>query len=161
MEPNKILIIGQGEAKAPLRAVADSLKKLGILPSCYFDADIKRAVSFLPDVGFVLVGLSRAAREVTSEQHKLEKKLFEAVAKMEQPVPCGILRDTDGYISAPYLTLYGNLVRLVCADAHDGQPAPLDLFNGFRLLTIGDAVELAGEIAEEIRSFLHVTPVTI
>lgn len=161
MEPNKILIVGHDETKAPLRAVKEALKKVGIIASCYFDDEMERAQEHLSDVSFVLIGLSRAGREPSSVQHAREKGLFDKIANMQHRLPCGVVRDCDGHISAQYLVKHGGLIRIVCTDGPDGQRAPLDLFSNFRQLWIDDSVKFADEIAEGIRAFLHVTPVTV
>lgn len=160
-EANKVILVGHDETKDSIRATADTLKSMGMVPSCYFNEDIDRVTDQLNGVGLVLVGLSRAGREVSSKQYERERKLFERISKMHEPIPCGVIRDCDGYISAAYLTTYGHLVRLVFTDRQDGQLAPLELFKNFRDFPVDHPQMIAMVVAPQVRTFLHVTPVTV
>lgn len=149
------LLVGSNETKGPLRAVAVALKSIGCIPSSYFDQDVESAAAQLRSADFLLLALSRAGREVSSAEHRREQTLLEQVMAMPSPIACGVLRDVDGYISAPYLTKYGPLMRLVIA--RGDQRAPLILFNDFKLRLVQDATMEAHAIARAISGCVGAT----
>ncbi|HTR18414.1 MAG TPA: hypothetical protein VMH91_00305 [Candidatus Paceibacterota bacterium] len=118
--PNKVVLIGHDEACETLRDVALNLRSRGLIASMYRNDDVLHAISeVMSSTAFLLIGLSRAGREVSeinSRTHTNERTILELVARMPKPIPCGVVADIDGYISAPYLTKHGELVRLVATD---------------------------------------------
>lgn len=161
MEANKIVIVGHGDTKHAARAIANAMRHSGMIASCYFDDDIRQTAKYLEGVGLVLFCLSRESRQPGTDQYRLEKELFDSIADMHERPPCGVLRDVDGYISAPYLVHHGLLVRLVFTDGDDGKQAPLELFGDFERHGVTNPIEQAGAIATQIADYLHVSPAFI
>lgn len=116
--PKKIVLIGHDEACELLVEIVKELRSRQHVASLYRNGDVLHAASEVTSADFLLIGLSKAGREVSdinSSAHRNEQIIMEMVACMRTPIPCGVICDINEYISAPYLTKHGGLVRLVAA----------------------------------------------
>ena len=129
-----ILLAGHGNAQRRLVPVAQALRNEGgVVVSGFYGKDFPYARMSLSSARFVLLGLSRESREMSSDAHAHEELLLSHIKGLTDPLPCGVLCDEDGHVSAPYLTKYGGpLMRLVFADSaipaifEDFEKGPID-----------------------------------
>lgn len=150
----KMVLFGNGEASDPLRAIADALRDRQVRALTYVNDHVPLASRELEDTNFLILGLSRASREKSSNAHAKEKEVLFAASRLTVNRPhIAIVRDIDGWISAPYLTMTGLAVAYLFTGC---QPFPDELFNNAIKTGIGDPIVEADRIAEILRSSLRI-----
>ena len=150
-----ILVAGHNEAREPLLHIAQEIRERSVAVDCYFNSHVDvlaASDTALADASFLLLGLSRASREVSSIEYKRESSLFERIHSKHAQLPCGVLRDTSGFVSAHYLARYGSIVRIVFSD--ERQPCP-DVFDKVMQLTLLDPHVKVGLVADSIIGYLN------
>ena len=124
-----ILLLGHSGARKHLSAILAELRgKPGIVASAYFDGDFNYGKSALRSASFILLGLSRTSRDVSSGEHSKEELMLGRIAAMHGRPACGLLQDEDGHISAQYLAQYGHVFTHVFSA--DPKIRSLGIFNG-------------------------------
>lgn len=130
----KVVLVGHADSRAVITPITRDLRIRGHQSSAYFDDSAPFAARELDSADFFLIGLSRVGRDANTDAHRAEKALLEAVKKLPYRIPCGIISDIDGNISAPYLVTHGELFRLV-ASSEPKQVESLELFKEYRVVT--------------------------
>jgi hypothetical protein len=123
--------------------------------SCYFDlaiASLTRADHVPAD--FLLIGLSNASRNEALAEHELEK---DALARaIDADIPCGIMCDGNGNISASYLKDLGPKVALVVGfDRMSVACSSTELCHAAAPLYISDLASDAEKVALAISKMLQ------
>ena len=155
-----ITIIGQGEARETMTNIAQRMRDRGAVEvNCYSEEGINNLlVNGHPRTDFVLLALSRAVREIRSPEHKREKAFFEQITRSMNDVPCGLIVDIDGYVSAPYLTEKGHLFTLIFARDHKEVP---EIFKSYTFIRIENAVRDVSRIADTVSNFARNHPAAV
>lgn len=149
----KMVLVGSEEAKEPLRAIAEALRSKRVVASCYFDKELPHAEKELEGSSFLILGLSRASREANSPSHAKEKAILLSASRLTiNPPHIAVVRDVDGWVSAPYLTMTGLRVAYLFTGC---QPIPDEVFSNAIKTGIGDTLADAGRIAEILRCSLR------
>lgn len=144
--PMHVLLIGHNEAQDSLRAIACAIRSKGGRASCYLDGDVVRAHRELESADFLLVGLSRASREPNSMAHSREEEILQRAIHLVVRRPCiAVMRDVDGWVSAPYLNKFGLMVRYLFTGE---QPFYAGVFGPVIQRAIRDPVAESHVIAE-------------
>lgn len=147
----RILLAGQNEARSLLTPITKLLRERGSQTSAYFEESIPFATRELDSFDFFILGLSRAGREPSSSAYLWEKGLVRAIK--EQPrankIPCCVISDVDGLISAHYLVEYGDLFRIV-ACTEQAQVDSLELFTNHQVVA-RDVTAITDAVCELLR----------
>ncbi|MDO8561515.1 MAG: hypothetical protein Q7S05_01675 [bacterium] len=151
-----ILLVGHGGAQPRLSAIAKALKKTpGSLVSCYFDGSLDYINSRhnLPRTDFLILGLSRASRDLKSPAHAVEEDIVTRATALRPSIGCCIVCDEDGHVSTPYLIKLGSKANIVVA--HEQNPAcnVTEICERALPLYIPDVISGADQIAQAIYDF--------
>lgn len=152
------LFIGHGAARNRLGPIAEALRKTGAVISQYYDADLDHlnAKRGLPNADFMFIGLSREGRHEKTPAHEVEEDIVRRATDLYPPLPCCIICDEDGYLSAPYATKLGPKVKFIVMHERD----PNYNMAEFCELTmfIPDVIADAGQIAQTALQVLRNRP---
>ncbi|OGG50263.1 hypothetical protein A2704_01380 [Candidatus Kaiserbacteria bacterium RIFCSPHIGHO2_01_FULL_54_36b] len=155
----RILFIGHGRARDALTALAADIRRNhgSHLVSCYFDRDLDmvNAQRGLPDCDFLFLGLSIESRDNSSAAYAIEKDVLERATSSRLRIPCGIVCDQQGLVSAPYLMELGSHIRLVVAHEHNHECRVAELCEHALPVYIPDIATGAHKLLRAVDEILH------
>ncbi len=125
-----ILIIGHGDSRKRLPAIARMLRDGRHMVESYYDdhLDLVNERRKLPPTDLLVLGLSKESSDPGSKAFQIEQDILRRATSGKVNIPCCLVHDGNGNVSAPYLKEVGTRIDFVVTlAAHDGDHGLTDL----------------------------------
>ena len=149
------LLVGHNTARDPLVAIARDMRGRGSLVNCYFNEYLRsvNAERKFPRTDFLLLGLCAQSRDKESTEFAVEQDVIGWA--IGRGIPCGIVCDEFGNISAPYLMEVSSKISLVVAHAQNSACNPTEIFENALPLYLPNVAFGGAAIAGALSKILH------
>ncbi|GEM_PF-4992623 len=150
-----LLLVGHNTARDPLVAIARYVRGRGNLVSCFFNKylDCVNAERGFPRTDFLILGLCAQSRDKDSPEFAVEQDVI--VRATGLGIPCGIICDEFGNVSAPYLIEVSSKIRLVVAHAQNPACNATDIYENALPLYLSDVAVGGAAIADALSTILR------
>lgn len=150
-----LLFVGHNAARDALVAIARYMRGRGNLVNCYFNVHLNyvNAEKGFPRTDFLILGLCAQSRDKDSSEFAVEQDVLGRATRLG--IPCGIICDEFGNVSAPYLIETGSKIKLVVAHAQNPACNATELCENALPLYLSDVAAGGAAIEDALATILN------